>query len=383
MEEALDLNYCSDSDAMISSTDKTLKTVGARATVSQVGSGDKAEAGRQLRSVVVKPAGHRVTYKDALTGVRTFKPRFNAATATGKDGWSVQRRKQSDARPMVWDRLGARAAIGIHDHARERVSAKERLGPQNTKDSSLLQLLRVKAEHRCFKCLVRDHRIAQCRDPPRCILCSKSGHKARLCKTYSGVPARAVPRAGAEATSARWQEKKKAGGMEFIPGEPEQRPAKIKACAARTEAVREAERELSLHSLVGVLLDARVRITCEQVRRDVLRQLRIPDHLLAVSKLRDATFLLQFERPELRNAALGRGMLSTGLTKLHFLPWTRQYAATSASKLHYRHPLMLSSLTLREKLRMRRRAFVYGCGLPTLTVSPLGGAKPGGTDGVH
>ena len=136
--------------------------------------------------------------------------------------------------------------------------------------------------------------------------------------------------------------------MEFIPGEPEQRPAKIKACAARTEAVREAERELSLHSLVGVLLDARVRITCEQVRRDVLRQLRIPDHLLAVSKLREATFLLQFERPELRNAALGRGMLSTGLTKLHFLPWTRQYAVTSASKLHYRHPLMLSSLTLRE-----------------------------------
>jgi len=160
MEEALDLNYCSDSDAMISSTDKTLKTVGARATVSQVGSGDKAEAGRQLRSVVVKPAGHRVTYKDALTGVRTFKPRFNAATATGKDGWSVQRRKQSDARPMVWDRLGARAARGIHDHARERVSAKERLGPQNTKDSSLLQLLRVKAEHRCFNCLARDHRIA-------------------------------------------------------------------------------------------------------------------------------------------------------------------------------------------------------------------------------
>jgi len=200
----------------------------------------------------------------------------------------------------------------------------------------LLQLLRVKAEHRCFNYLARDHRITQCRDPPRCILCSKSGHKARLCKTYSGVPARAVPRAGAEATSARWQEKKEAGGMEFIPGKLEQRPAKIKACAARTEAVREAERELSLHSLVGVLLDACVRITCEQVRWDVLRQLRIPDHLLAVSKLREATFLLQFERPELRNAVLGRGMLSTGLTKMHFLPWTRQYPATSASKQHYR-----------------------------------------------
>ena len=34
MEEALDLNYCSDSDAVISPADKTLKTAGTRATVS-------------------------------------------------------------------------------------------------------------------------------------------------------------------------------------------------------------------------------------------------------------------------------------------------------------------------------------------------------------
>ena len=124
--------------------------------------------------------------------------------------------------------------------------------------------------------------------------------------------------------------------MEFIPGEPERRPVKVTACAERTIAVREAEREVQLHLLVGVRLDARVRLTCEQVRRDVLQQLRIPDHLMNVTKLKDATFLLRFEHPELRNAALGRGLLSAGRTRLHLMPWTRQCGAVSASKLLYR-----------------------------------------------
>ena len=55
-----------------------------------------------------------------------------------------------------------------------------------------------------------------------------------------------------------------------------------------------------------------------------------------VTKLKDATFLLRFERQELRNAALGRGLLSAGHTRLHLMPWTRQFGATAASKLPYR-----------------------------------------------
>jgi hypothetical protein len=58
-----------------------------------------------------------------------------------------------------------------------------------------------------------------------------------------------------------------------------------------------------------------VRLTCEQVRRDVLRQLRVPEHLLFVTKMKEATFLLLFERLELRNAALGRGLLTDGVPK--------------------------------------------------------------------
>ncbi|KAG2593167.1 hypothetical protein PVAP13_5NG109742 [Panicum virgatum] len=82
-------------------------------------------------------------------------------------------------------------------------------------------------------------------------------------------------------------------------------------------------------------MDARVPLDCEMVRRDALQQLRIPEHSGTVSKLREATFLLRFDRPELRNAALRRGPLMAGRTRLHIMPWSRQFGA-SDNKLMYR-----------------------------------------------
>jgi len=83
-------------------------------------------------------------------------------------------------------------------------------------------------------------------------LCSKSGHKARHCKRAQ------------EANKAEWREKgvretekEPSKKMEFVPGEPERRPTTVTACAGRTAAIREAERDLELHSLIGVQLDAR------------------------------------------------------------------------------------------------------------------------------
>ena len=80
--------------------------------------------------------------------------------------------------------------------------------------------------------------------------------------------------------------------MEFMFGEPDRRPARVTACAGRTVAIRDAERDTSLHALIGVELDARVPMTRAQVRRDALRQLRIPEHLMLATKMKDATFLL-------------------------------------------------------------------------------------------
>jgi hypothetical protein len=211
-----------------------------------------------LRSVVVKPSAHRVSYKEALVGVRTFKPRFNAAMEKiGEAGWSEERRKQRLGRATVWACPGARPVRSIHDRLWRRVSVKERLGPHSPQAGSLLQLLRARAENRCYNCFARDHRIAQCRDPPKCVLCSKSGHKARYCRAPhrpagSGEErrARVLDRGeGRHQLEAVPEAEKK---MEFIPGEPERRPAKVTACAGRTVAIRDAEREVQLHSQVEV-----------------------------------------------------------------------------------------------------------------------------------
>lgn len=41
---------------------------------------------------------------------------------------------------------------------------------------------------RCFRCLARDHLIAQCRDPIRCLECGRSGHTSRFCKSRRHHP---------------------------------------------------------------------------------------------------------------------------------------------------------------------------------------------------
>ncbi|KAI4980022.1 hypothetical protein ZWY2020_016775 [Hordeum vulgare] len=46
---------------------------------------------------------------------------------------------------------------------------------------------------RCFRCLSKRHRLADCRDPIHCIVCRRAGHIGRLCPQRS----RAIARTGA------------------------------------------------------------------------------------------------------------------------------------------------------------------------------------------
>jgi len=104
-EEAVDLHYCSASEEEEDYlTDKAPKATGFPEEEANARRKVGGEDGRQLRSVVVKPAAHRVSYKDALVGVRTFRPRFNDADEA-EGGWSVERRKAHRRQSTVWDRL--------------------------------------------------------------------------------------------------------------------------------------------------------------------------------------------------------------------------------------------------------------------------------------
>jgi hypothetical protein len=57
------------------------------------------------------------------------------------------------------------------------------------------ELLFRRARGKCFKCLSPEHRIAECRNLAKCLLCGESEHKARWCKGEQSKQARA-PAAG-------------------------------------------------------------------------------------------------------------------------------------------------------------------------------------------
>ncbi|CAL5095429.1 unnamed protein product [Urochloa decumbens] len=125
--------------------------------------------------------------------------------------------------------------------------------------------------------------------------------------------------------------------MAFIPGEAWRRPDRVMAYAARTGDVKEMERDLQLHALVALQVDARVRLTCDGVLREALQQLRLPQHAIQVTRISTSTFLLRFQSPALRNSAYARRAFDIGHTRLHLMPWGRQNgAAAQLSKSYYR-----------------------------------------------
>ena len=234
---------------------------------------------------------------------KTFKPRTSLArSASGEYLWckvgSTRASKSSD-RPPVWARLGARQG-SIHDRlGRKITSVKDRLGPR-IPPSDFTSLLRARAEGRCFNCFAPDHRIAQCRDPPKCIMCSRSGHKAKHCSS-SEAGRKKEPTAKAAPREPSPRRKKMELPLDPTPGAPVRRVERITACTSWSGDLRVAEREVAINGLVAVQLDARVRLTCEAVRRDVLHQLHIPEHELMVTRLKPAWFLLRFESPQRRS----------------------------------------------------------------------------------
>lgn len=157
-----------------------------------------------------------------------------------------------------------------------------------------LQLLKEKASNHCFNCFAPDHRIGACRDPSQCILCLRSGHKARHCR--SNTPPFAAPHtttttAATPATSStsntHCQEPKRledfpsrlrpmttgrssaaAADMEseLIPGVASRRPDHVTICVPRSAAVREEERQLSMTALIGVHVDGRARLSSQVLR---------------------------------------------------------------------------------------------------------------------
>ncbi|CAN6289566.1 unnamed protein product [Urochloa humidicola] len=364
--EALDLKSCSSGSTSSNALEVDCQWKELQKVVDSRGKGivftQEEETGPSQLGPVTSAGGKLpFSYKDALVGAKTFKPRFENTKRT--DEWMEHSARRRPAPATVWARLGTKKG-GIHDrlgtkqggiHGHEWMESAHGI-------IGILPLLRARAVGRCFNCFARDHRIAQCRDPPCCVLCSRSGHKARFCPTRCAPPApgpvwrRRVPAAGAPAPATKKTmavptasdpapatKKLDAAPPLSMDFDADRRPARVSACAARSGEIREAERDLRLHSLIAVQMDARAHLSCEGVLRNALQQLRIPTHALRVSRLSTTAFLLNFESLEMRNAAHSCGELSSGPAALHLMPWGRQFSGT-ISHLFYRARVCLEGV---------------------------------------
>jgi hypothetical protein len=153
----------------------------------------------------------------------------------------------------------------------------------------------------------------------------------------------------------------------WVPGAPCQRSRRVTAAVARSDAIREEEAALEVFALFAVQVDARVRLSMENIKIEASRQLRVPFLELGVSRLSTTTFLIKFDNQLQRNAVRGK-TLRIGQTGLRLMPWSRRVgAADEVAKYHFRarlslrvSPVMFVSLS-RFQLCSRTLSLLMSC----------------------
>jgi hypothetical protein len=127
-------------------------------------SGDRrTEALAKLRSIVVVPQRH-----------------YDAEHAShAPNGTPVLENDISPEWQVVKSRHGSRgldcpSKVGTITRASKKASS--------TVAKQISSEYKLAFRGKCFRCLAHNHRIAQCRKPPRCISCLGSGHFTRRCR---------------------------------------------------------------------------------------------------------------------------------------------------------------------------------------------------------
>ncbi|CAL5085028.1 unnamed protein product [Urochloa decumbens] len=165
--EALELHYCSSGSTSSSPVQENLKKAEPCAKKDVRGKGPALETELAPGRSPSQPAA---SYKEALVGARTFKPRFD--TSRRPDEWcdNSARQRLCSGRPSVWGRLGPRVS-SVHDRLGSRVP----LGQQDI--NGFLQILKTKA----LTCdVVHRDALQQLRIPPQDLQVSRISTSAFL-----------------------------------------------------------------------------------------------------------------------------------------------------------------------------------------------------------
>jgi hypothetical protein len=228
--------------------------------------------------------------------------------------------------------------------------------------SRFKELLFRKAKGKCFKCLSPDHRVAECQNLAKCLLCGEFGHKARWCKGKQGVKEGAptvgvTVSAAAEAlrTARRTASTspptyparaRKLGGMEAPATYADQRKALVCAAAPRSADIADAEQRYSRYGVVAVGWCPDLELT--DVGRLFARQLRLHESEILVTMRAPGEYILLFDSIDARNLAVQwQGVLNIGSAAFMISAWTR-FRGARAGKLCYKARVCIEGVSADE-----------------------------------
>lgn len=256
------------------------------------------------------------SYRDAVVGERK-DDRRSATTSTTHDSRNHDNR-EAHRRGEDWKEVKAKYRWR-RDRPPKKLARPRSIegGNENPRKSEYFrERFKRHTFGRCFKCLARDHKVADCRDLPKCLLCFHSGHKAKYCrattratshqKTPSFPHGVSIRKLGAEQNQTKSAQRKseKEAMEDPIPGAPHLRPERVEARIRRTNAMEAEERDMTVRALLAVAADANAVLSCQAVEEALRQQFGLEQEHLEVTLFGKATFLIRFGSPQKRSQVL-------------------------------------------------------------------------------
>ncbi|CAN6198765.1 unnamed protein product [Urochloa humidicola] len=222
---------------------------------------------------------------------------------------------------------------------------------------------------KCFRCLASDHRLAQCRDPPRCLSCRCSGHFARRCPRQlkrsiqsrltfpsSSIHTRLTFPASAPdihnrlifpplPSSPKTAPANQPAQMAYTSGAPLQRPVEGFAVLSVEGAMAAELRRLRCTGVVLTAMDRNSSPAPVEVQRALNQQLRIPLHNIATSRHKPEDFFTRFDHPDQAEQAVRKGTVMVGGTSFLIQPW-RDNAYSRPANWYFHCKIIIERLPL-------------------------------------
>lgn len=190
---------------------------------------------------------------------------------------------------------------------------------------------------RCFRCLARDHKIAQCRDRIRCLQCDGVGHIASQCPSRRHLliskelhsrltfpPENIHSRISFPELPPKKQAPdppSSSQDMERTPGQAAFRPALGRVAVVATDAMAAEAGRLLVHVVTVSVQPGGYSPSSLEVAYAFSVQLQVPRHSFRVTRLTSVSFVADFKVAPARDRAVLKGFITISGSHLPIRPW--------------------------------------------------------------